>query len=73
MFSFQSLEKVVITVRSPLNAEQKISTLESLVKNEKNIRKMVIRILHMKSSHISTNDFFRRFGGLFPGTTRLLK
>lgn len=56
--SFPSLEEVVITVRSPLNAEQKISTLESLVKYGKNLKKMVIRILHMKSSHSSTDDFF---------------
>jgi len=52
------LEEVVITVRSPLNAEQKMSTLESFVKYARNLRKMVIKILQMKSSHSSTDDFF---------------
>lgn len=53
-----SLEQVVITVRSPLNAEQKISTLESLLKYGKVMKSMVIRILQMKSSHSSADDFF---------------
>lgn len=52
------LEEVVITVRSPLNAEQKMSTLESLVKFGKNLKKMKIRILRMKSGHSSADDFF---------------
>ena len=52
------LEEVVITVRSPLNAEQKISTLESLLKYGKNLKAMVIKILQMKSSHSSADDFF---------------
>ncbi|KAK9676293.1 hypothetical protein RND81_11G067200 [Saponaria officinalis] len=56
--SIPSLEEVVITVRSPLNAEQKMSTLESIVKYAKNLKKMVIKILQMKSSHSSTDDFF---------------
>ncbi|CAK9151174.1 unnamed protein product [Ilex paraguariensis] len=57
-FVIPSLEEVVITVRSPLNAEQKIGTLESLVKYGKNLKKMVIKILQMKSSHSSADDFF---------------
>lgn len=52
------LEEVVVTVRSPLNAEQKMSTLESLINYGKKLRKMRIRILQMKSSHSSTDDFF---------------
>ena len=52
------LEEVVITVRSPLNAEQKICTLESLLKYGKNLRTMVIKILQMKSCHTSADDFF---------------
>ncbi|KAK6131883.1 hypothetical protein DH2020_034371 [Rehmannia glutinosa] len=52
------LEKVVITVRSPLNAEQKMSTLDSLIKCAKNLRKMTIKILQMKSNHSSADDFF---------------
>lgn len=52
------LEEVVVTVRSPLNAEQKMNTLESLLKYGKNIRTMAIKILQMKSSHSSADDFF---------------
>ncbi|KAH9751717.1 F-box protein [Citrus sinensis] len=57
-FVIPCLEEVVVTVRSPLNAEQKMSTLESLLKYGKNLKTMVIRILQMKSSHSSSDDFF---------------
>ncbi|XP_051132462.1 F-box protein At1g10780 [Andrographis paniculata] len=57
-FDIPALEEVVITVRSPLNAEQKMSTLESLIKYAKNLRKMRIKILQMKSCHSSSDDFF---------------
>ncbi|KAH1051902.1 hypothetical protein AAZX31_08G183800 [Glycine max] len=57
-FLIPCLEEVVITVRSPLNAEQKMSTLESLLKYGKKLRTMVIKILQMKSSHSSADDFF---------------
>ncbi|EOX97337.1 F-box/RNI-like superfamily protein isoform 2 [Theobroma cacao] len=57
-FVIPCLEEVVVQVRSPLNAEQKMSTLESLLKYGKNLKTMGIRILQMKSSHSSTDDFF---------------
>ncbi|KAK1400711.1 F-box/RNI-like superfamily protein [Heracleum sosnowskyi] len=57
-FVIPCLEEVVITVRSPLNAEQKMSTLDSLLKYGKNLKKMTIKILQMKSNHISADDFF---------------
>ncbi|CAK9181320.1 unnamed protein product, partial [Ilex paraguariensis] len=57
-FVIPSLEEVVVTVRSPLNAEQKMSTLESLLKYGKHLKKMRIKILQMKSSHSSADDFF---------------
>ncbi|KAL0307375.1 UNVERIFIED_CONTAM: F-box protein [Sesamum calycinum] len=57
-FLIPCLEKVVVTVRSPLNAEQKMSTLDSLMKYAKNLKKMTIKILQMKSSHSSADDFF---------------
>ncbi|KAM7478874.1 hypothetical protein LguiA_027087 [Lonicera macranthoides] len=57
-FVIPSLEEVVITVRSPLNAEQKMSTLESMIKYGRNLKKMGIKILQMKSSHSSADDFF---------------
>ncbi|PSS02865.1 F-box protein [Actinidia chinensis var. chinensis] len=58
-FVIHCLEETVITVRSPLNAEQKMNTLESLVKYGRNLKKMTIRILDMKSSHSSADDFFQ--------------
>ncbi|KAI8535467.1 hypothetical protein RHMOL_Rhmol10G0176600 [Rhododendron molle] len=58
-FVIPCLEETVITVRSPLNAEQKMNTLESMVKYGKNLKKMTIRILDMKSSHSSVDDFFQ--------------
>ncbi|KAI3693932.1 hypothetical protein L1987_76888 [Smallanthus sonchifolius] len=57
-FDIPCLEEVVITVRSPLNAEQKMSTLESLVKFGKKLKKMKMKILQMKSGHCSADDFF---------------
>lgn len=57
-FAIPCLEEVVITVRSPLNAELKMSTLEALVKFAKNLKKMKIKILQMKSGHCSADDFF---------------
>ncbi|QCD84605.1 hypothetical protein DEO72_LG2g4960 [Vigna unguiculata] len=57
-FVIPFLEEVVITVRSPLNAEQKLTTLESLLKYGKSLRSMVIKILEMKSCHRSVEDFF---------------
>ncbi|OIV91541.1 hypothetical protein TanjilG_08953 [Lupinus angustifolius] len=57
-FVIPCLEEVVITVRSPLNAEQKISILESLLKYGKTLRTMVIKITQMKSCHSSADDFF---------------
>ncbi|XAR55217.1 hypothetical protein NMG60_11035228 [Bertholletia excelsa] len=58
-FVIPCLEEAVITVRSPLNAEQKMSTLESLIKYGKSLKKMTIRILDMKSGHSSADDFFQ--------------
>ncbi|KAL9225803.1 hypothetical protein vseg_001685 [Gypsophila vaccaria] len=56
--SIPSLEEVVVTVRSPLNAEQKMNTLESIVKCAKNLKKMVIKVLQMKGSHSCIDEFF---------------
>ncbi|PHT97883.1 F-box protein [Capsicum chinense] len=66
-FTIPCLEEVVVTVRSPLNAEQKMNTLESLINYGKKLRKMRIKILQMKSSHTSADDFFEeicRFRGM---------
>lgn len=57
-FTIPCLEKLVITIRSPLNAEQKMSTLESLLQYAKNLKRMTLKILQMKSSHSSADDFF---------------
>ncbi|GAB4847830.1 hypothetical protein Ancab_026890 [Ancistrocladus abbreviatus] len=73
-FSIPYLEEVVITVRSPLNAEQKMNTLESLLKYASNLKKMTIRILQMKSTHSSVDDFFEdvcRFSLMHPKIVHL--
>lgn len=57
-FKIPCLEEVAVTVRSPLNAEQKMNTLESLVKFGKKLKKLKIKILGMKSGHSSADDFF---------------
>ena len=57
-FIVPCLEEVLITVRSPLNAEQKLNTLESLVKYSAKLRTMVIRISQMKNCHEAADDFF---------------
>ncbi|GAB2229719.1 hypothetical protein Droror1_Dr00013971 [Drosera rotundifolia] len=57
-FSIPCLEEVVITVRSPLNAEQKMITIESLLKYSRNLKKMTIRMLQMRTSHSSADDFY---------------
>ncbi|XXG70850.1 hypothetical protein AAC387_Pa07g0241 [Persea americana] len=57
-FSIPCLEEVLITVRSPLNPEQKLSTLESLVKHSKKLKKMVIRASQMKNCHTIADEFF---------------
>ncbi|KAI3712341.1 hypothetical protein L1987_70893 [Smallanthus sonchifolius] len=57
-FMIPCLEEVAVTVRSPLNAEQKMNTLESLVKFGKKLKKLKIKILGMKSGHSSADDFF---------------
>ncbi|KAG9451055.1 hypothetical protein H6P81_011020 [Aristolochia fimbriata] len=57
-FTIPCLEEVLITVRSPLNAEQKMGTLDSILKYSTRLRKMVIRISKMKNCHTSADDFF---------------
>ncbi|VAI18295.1 unnamed protein product [Triticum turgidum subsp. durum] len=57
-FCIPCLEELLITVRSPLNAEQKLSTLESLVKYSVRLQSMVIRISQMKNCHDAADDFF---------------
>lgn len=57
-FVIPCLEEVAITVRSPLNAEQKLSTLEALVKYGVMLRKLIIRISQMKNCNEAADDFF---------------
>ncbi|EES15115.1 F-box protein At1g10780 [Sorghum bicolor] len=57
-FVIPFLEHVLVTVRSPLNAEQKLNTLESIVRYSVRLRRMVIRISQMKNCHDAADDFF---------------
>ncbi|XP_068642699.1 F-box protein At1g10780-like [Aristolochia californica] len=73
-FTIPSLEEVLITVRSPLNAEQKMSTLDSILRYSTRLRKMVIRVSKMKNCHSSADDFFEeicRFGLMNRGVVQI--
>ncbi|XP_068638046.1 F-box protein At1g10780-like [Aristolochia californica] len=73
-FTIPCLEEVLITVRSPLNAEQKMSTLDSILKYSTKLRKMVIRVSKMKNCHTSADDFFEeicRFGLMNRGIVQI--
>ncbi|KMZ74262.1 F-box protein-like [Zostera marina] len=62
-FKIPCLEQLIITVRSPLNAEQKLNTLESLVKHSKNLKKLGIRISQMRNCQDIADDFFEEICG----------
>jgi hypothetical protein len=47
-------------MRSPLNAEQKIMTLESLVKYNPQLRGLIIRISQMKNCQENADKFFEQ-------------
>ncbi|KAJ3705932.1 hypothetical protein LUZ61_009637 [Rhynchospora tenuis] len=57
-FVIPSLEEVSVIVRSPLNAEQKLNTLESLVMHSPKLQRMVIRVSQMKNCNEAADDFF---------------
>ncbi|KAK1308621.1 F-box protein [Acorus calamus] len=59
-FEIPYLEKVRISVRSPLNAEQKMNTLESLLKSSPRLQTMIIKILSMRNTHESEKAFFQK-------------
>lgn len=60
LFTIPCLEKILITVRSPLNAEQKMMTLESLVKYSPQLRGLIIRISQMKNCQENADKFFEQ-------------
>ncbi|KAI4965068.1 hypothetical protein ZWY2020_057560 [Hordeum vulgare] len=73
-FLISSLEEVLITVRSPLNAEQKLITIESLVRYSPRLRRMVLRISQMKNCHEAADEFFEevsKFAHLSNGRVRI--
>lgn len=58
-FVIPSLEEVLVTVRSPLNAEEKMHILESLVRYGRKLQKLVIRASQMKNYLYGCDDFFQ--------------
>jgi hypothetical protein len=73
-FSISSLGEVLITMRSPLNAEQKLITLESLVCCSPRLLNMVIRISQMKNCHEASDEFFEeicKFAHVNKGRVRI--
>ncbi|KAK9135015.1 hypothetical protein Syun_014345 [Stephania yunnanensis] len=72
-FTIPCLEEVVVTVRSPLNAEQKISTLESLLRYGKKLKRLSIKILQMKNSHSSADEFFEEVCKFRSGNANIVR
>jgi len=60
LFTIPCLERILITVRSPLNAEQKMMTLEALVKYSPQLRRLIIRISQMKNCQETADKFFEQ-------------
>lgn len=54
------LEEVLINVRSPMNAEQKVRTLQTIVKYSVKLQKMVIRVTGMKNYNSRFDAFFEK-------------
>jgi ATP-dependent DNA ligase len=52
------MEEVSVIVRSSLNAEQKLNTLESLLTHSPKLQRMVIRVSQMKNCNEAADDFF---------------
>ncbi|GLJ46741.1 hypothetical protein SUGI_0985600 [Cryptomeria japonica] len=59
-FSMPCLEEISITVRSPLNADQKMTTLESLVKHGRQLRRLTVRVSQMKNCQETADKFFEK-------------
>ncbi|RWR80099.1 F-box protein [Cinnamomum micranthum f. kanehirae] len=58
-FTIPCLEEVLIKVRSPMNAEQKVRALETIVKHSTKLRNMVIRLTGMNCFHKNFDNFFK--------------
>ena len=63
-FSIDCLEKASFTIRSPLNADQKIATLEAFLKCCHNLKVLVIKVCQMKNCESAADDFFMKILGL---------
>lgn len=64
VFTIECLEKASFTIRSPLNADQKIATLESLLKCSPKLKALVIKVSQMKNCETVADEFFIRILGL---------
>lgn len=60
LFTIPCLENILITVRSPLNAEQKMLTLMSLVKYSPKLKELIVRISQMKNCQETADKFFEQ-------------
>lgn len=58
-FTIPCLEEVLIKVKSPMNAGQKVRALETIVKRSTKLRNMVIRVTGMNSCHKNFDNFFK--------------
>ncbi|CAM6086958.1 unnamed protein product [Calypogeia fissa] len=58
------LEEAWVTIRSPLNADQKLASLEALVRCSPRLRRLHIRLSQMKNCEPVADEFFFRVLGL---------
>eukprot|EP00250_Pteridium_aquilinum_P022692 c25568_g1_i1 orf=235-1521(+) len=63
-FSIESLEKASFTVRSPLNADQKLATLEALIKCSPKLKALIVKVSQMKNCEPVADEFFLRISEL---------
>ncbi|KAI5055509.1 hypothetical protein GOP47_0029030 [Adiantum capillus-veneris] len=63
-FSIDSLERGSIMVRSPVNAEQKLATLEALLKCSPKLEAMVVKVSQMKNCEAAADELFAEIAEL---------
>ncbi|MCO5591173.1 hypothetical protein L7F22_045154 [Adiantum nelumboides] len=60
VFSIDSLERVSFTVRSPINAEQKLATLQALLRLSPKLKSLVVKVSQMKNCDAVADQLFAK-------------
>lgn len=61
---FPCLEEAWVTIRSPLNGDLKMATLESFIRCCPNLRRFAVKVTQMKAWDETADDFFCKVVGL---------